>query len=145
MANCRRYIHSDDERFTYRHVQQAGEWASNPFDDGWNVTGDGIACVGRAGVKLARKRDGVNDGMSNGARKRAKAQKRAERIAYAQGRDFVAGLEVVRDKRVDNPVEIPSKTRVVGRPKPHGEQPYYVYVREPRTGTVKLRSYTGTK
>jgi hypothetical protein len=76
--------------------------------------------------------------MPNGQRQRL-AQLQAEAKARSNA------MPVVRDKRIDNPVEHPPRVAMTDRPKPHGDHPYYIYQRGHRAGTVKLRSYTGTK
>lgn len=125
-----------EARFTFEHIQKAGTWSGRLPDDTTAITGE--VFIGRGGKRRQERALTGPKGMPNGQRLRlAEEARKAKAILDA--------MPVVRDKRIDNPVLHPPKTVMVDRPKPHGPQPYDVYVRGMRAGTVKLRSYTGTK
>lgn len=133
----RKYIRTKgDKPFTFSHVQQAGSWSGYAPDETTALTGS--AFIGRAGERAFRKAHNAPKGMSNGQRARLFAEQQ-------EAKARLDAMPVVRDKRIDNPVERPARTVFTDRPKPHGPQAYYVYTRSPREGTVKLRSYTGLK
>lgn len=133
----RRYIRTKgDTPFTYSHIQNAGTWSGYAPDETTALTGP--AFIGRAGNRAFDRKVNKPKGMSNGQRARLFAEQQEAKARQD-------AMPVVRDKRIDNPVEHPPRVVMTERPKPHGPQEYYVYQRGGRAGMVKLRSYTGTK
>lgn len=123
--SSRRYIKSDDAPFTYQHVMLAGPYVEAPIDP-WVSGEEGtMPRFGRHGRKIV-----VDNGMSNGARKRAKDKARLERVEAAKARDYVATLPLVKEP---DPVEkSPRLTfRREGRAVQHGPRPkgYNVFAR----------------
>ena len=123
--SSRRYIKSDDAPFTYQHVMLAGPYVEAPIDP-WVSGEEGtMPRFGRHGRKIV-----VDNGMSNGARKRAKEARRLERVEVAKARELVASLPVVK---APDPVERAPRLVFMreGRAIQHGSRPkgYNVFAR----------------
>lgn len=107
MSNGRKYISSDDRPFTYQHIMLAGDYVEAPYDP-WIEGSSGDKPV------IGRTKPKVDNGLSLGALKRAKAERRLMKIANAKRREEVKAMPLVPPAE---PKEHPSRTMFVGRPK----------------------------